>query len=130
MKKSKIVLAEDDDILSKVLVEELEEMGFDATPVRDGGKVVSKVEKIRPDLLLLDIRLPNKTGFDILKELKESPDLKEIPVLIITMEDSDDDVKKGLELGAKGYIIKSQHAVGEMVDEVKNFFSQESHPRG
>ena len=129
MKKSKIVLAEDDDILSKVLVEELEEMGFDTTPVRDGGKVVSKVDKIRPDLLLLDIRLPNKTGFDILKELKESPDLKEIPVLIITMEDSDDDVKKGLELGAKGYIIKAQHAVGEMVDEVKNFFSQESHPR-
>ena len=82
----------------------------------------------KPDVILLDIIMPKKDGFQVLKELKSFPETERIPVIIMTMLGSDDDVKKGLKLGAADYIVKSQHAVAEMVEKIKNFFSQEQHP--
>jgi DNA-binding response OmpR family regulator len=127
-KQTKIILAEDDEILSKVIYEELSEAGFSVTRVTDGGEVVKTVQDIRPDLLLQDVLMPNKTGFEILEELKQSPVTKDIPVIMLTMLGSDEDIKKGLKLGANDYIVKSQHAVAEIVEKVQGFFEKESHP--
>ena len=129
MKAQKIVLVEDDEILSKVLFEELKMAGFDATQAFDGERGLKMVQTKKPDLVLLDLLLPKMHGFNVLEKLKSSPDTKEIPIIILTMLGSDDDIKKGLELGANDYIVKSQHAVAEIVEKVKGFFSKESHPK-
>lgn len=124
MKKIKIVLVEDDEILSKVIDEELSDAGFDVTRVFSGDKALKVVLDEKPNLVLLDLILPEVHGFDILAEMKRDSHTRDIPVMILTMLGSDDDIKKGLTLGAVDYIVKSQHAVGEIIDKVKNFFTE------
>lgn len=128
MTRIKILLVEDDEVLAKVIYEELNEAGFETLRVYDGEAGLTMAREKRPDLILLDILLPKKNGFDVLETLKKSPETKKIPVIMLTMLGSDDDIKKGLHLGASDYIVKSQHAVGEIVEKVKNFFAKEQHP--
>lgn len=128
MASLKIVLIEDDEILAKVLYEELSEADFDVFQAFDGEEGLGLVRDKEPDLVLLDLILPKKNGFDVLEELKKSPVTHDIPVIILTMLGRDDDIKKGLRLGANDYIVKSQHAVAEIVDKVNNFFGKEQHP--
>jgi DNA-binding response OmpR family regulator len=121
VKKIKIVLIEDDEIISKVLRIELVGAGFDVTLAEDGQAGLAAVRKKMPALVLLDLVLPKKHGFEVLAALKKSPKTRKIPVTILTALGSDEDMKKGLGLGAKDYYIKSQHAVGEIVKKVKDF---------
>lgn len=130
MNKIKIVLIEDDEILSKVVYEELKDGGFDVEQAFDGESGLKLVQSKKPDLVLLDVLLPKKHGFEVLGELKKSMVTRDIPVIMLTMLGSDEDIKKGLGLGANDYIVKSQHAVAEIIEKVKNFFSRESHPEG
>lgn len=128
--KSKILVIEDDEILSRVLVEELSDVGFDVEHAEDGEAGLEKARSSKHDLILLDLILPKRHGFDVLEELKSSPDTQSTPVIILTMLGRDEDLKKGLELGANDYIVKSQHAVAEIIEKIKNFFAIESHPEG
>ena len=124
MDKNKVLLVEDDAVLAKVLYEELGEAGFDVTQAYDGEVGLRMAGEKKPDLVLLDILLPKRNGFEVLENLKKSPGTKDIPVMILTMLGSDDDVKRGINLGASDYIVKSQHAVDEIVDKVKNFLGK------
>jgi DNA-binding response OmpR family regulator len=129
MNKIKILLAEDDEVLSKVVHEELIEAGFESFQAYDGEASLQLAREKKPDLILLDVLMPKKNGFDVLEDLKKSLETKEIPVIMLTMLGSDDDIKKGLRLGANDYIVKSQHALPEIVEKVKNFFAEEGHPK-
>jgi len=128
MTKLKILLVEDDEVLSKVVYEELAESGFKAFQAFDGESGLKIAREKQPDLILLDVLLPKKNGFDVLDALKQSPETKGIPVIMLTMLGSDEDIKKGLRLGASDYIVKSQHAVGEIIEKAKDFFAKERHP--
>lgn len=129
MPKQKIVLVEDDETLAEVLLSELTEAGFDVTPAFDGNEGLKQAREKKPNLVLLDIILPEKSGFEVLEELKKSPDTAKIPVIILSLLGEDEDIKKGLKLGADDYIVKSSHAIAEIVEKVKNFFAKESHPQ-
>ena len=128
MSAQKIVLMEDDEVLGKVLKEELTESGFSVAWAKDGEAGIAHIRKDKPDLALLDILMPKKNGFDVLAEIKRSPATKDIPVIMLTMLGADDDLKRGVALGANDYIVKSQHAIGEIRDKVKEFFKAEQHP--
>lgn len=130
MQKTRIVLVEDDQILGKVLYEELTEAGYEITQAFDGEDGLKMIRQKMPDLVLLDIVMPKKNGFEVLEALKEAPDTKRIPIIVLTMSGGDEEIKKGLRLGANDYIVKSQHAVAEIVEKVKDFFGKESHPEG
>jgi len=128
MVTNKLVLVEDDEILSKVIFKELQDANYKVSRAFDGEEGLRMIQEEKPDLVLLDLVLPKKHGFDVLKEIKASPETSEIPVLILTMLGSDDDIKKGLQLGANDYIVKSQHAVAEIIEKVKKFLLAEHHP--
>ena len=123
MRNLKIVLIEDDEILSKVVNEELEEAGFEVYRAFEGQKGLDLVGLKKPDLVLLDLVLPGMHGFDVLEKLKSEPATSDIPVMILTMLGSDDDIKKGIQLGADDYVVKSQHAVGEIIDKIKEKYA-------
>lgn len=123
MSKRKIVLIEDDEILAKVMVQELKDAGFAVSHAADGEAGAKMVQLQKPDLVLLDLLLPKKHGFEVLEMLKGSPTTKEIAVIIITQLGADADVKKGIQLGAEDYLVKSQHAVAEVIEKVKEFMS-------
>ena len=128
MAHQRITIIEDDEILAKVLSEELEERGFKILRAKDGVEGLELVTDKKPDLVLLDLLIPRKNGFSVLEELKANPSTPAIPVIILSMLGHDDEIKKGLQLGANDYIVKSQHAAGEIVDKIEAFFGQEQHP--
>ncbi|MBI5005153.1 MAG: response regulator [Candidatus Lloydbacteria bacterium] len=129
MNKQKIIIIEDDEILSKALSTDLADAGFDVLPVFDGEAGLKLVRSEKADLVLLDLVLPKKHGLEILEEIKKMPDTRGIPVIILTFLGDDETIKKSLRLGAEDYLVKSSHALAEIVERVKNFFAQEGHPK-
>jgi len=117
----KILIIEDDEILSKVIAEELKDANFEVVQAFDGQSGLDMARSIKPDLVLLDIMMPKMNGFEVLEEIKNDIGIRSIPIIMLTVLGSDDDIKKGLQLGAKDYIVKSQHAVAEIIDKIKQF---------
>jgi len=115
----KILLVEDEKILSEMYQTKLEREKFEVVNVEDGGEVLEKVKKEKPDLILLDVILPKTNGFDILAELKANSKLKNIPVIMLTNLGQEEDIKKGKELGAKDYIVKANSTPAQVVEKVK-----------
>ncbi len=105
-KKIKIAVIEDDTVMLRALKVELSS-NFEVVSTMDGSEAISLINKSKPDLILLDIVLPGIDGFTILKQLKEKSDTKDVPVIILTNLGQDGDRKKGFDLGAIGYFVKS-----------------------
>lgn len=88
-------------MLSKMLVR-----FYDVRAVHDGGAAITTAAAFRPDVILLDVNLPNMDGFAIAQGLKGSPELSRIPIIFLTAQDRSLDVVKGIQVGAKHYITK------------------------
>jgi len=73
----------------------------------------------KPDLILLDLILPKKDGFEVLKELKKDESTKEIPVIVLTNLEDIESVEKAIELGANTYLVKAQYTLNEVIQKVK-----------
>ena len=115
----KILLIEDDESLYKMYSMELEMSGFETVWQNTGIGVTDKAKKENPNLILLDIMLPDKDGIKILKDLKEDPATKAIPVVMLTNFGSDENIKVALETGAEDFILKFQIVPAELVVKVK-----------
>ena len=124
MTQTKILLVEDDAILAKVLYGKLSEAGFEENQAFDGEVGLAMAKSGKWDLILLDLILPKKDGFEVLDELKNDLSARSMPVIILTMLGADEDIKKGLQLGADDYIIKAQHAIREIVEKIKKFLEK------
>ena len=118
----KILIIEDEDVLAKVLEEKFKKIGFTPKIAKDGEEATKMAKAFKPNLILLDLMLPKKDGFVVLKELKGDEFLKEIPVVIISNLEEDDNIKKGLAMGAVDYFVKSSHSINEIVDKLKSAF--------
>ena len=118
----KILIIEDEDVLAKVLEEKFKKIGFTTKIAKDGEEATKMAKAFKPNLILLDLMLPKKDGFVVLKELKGDEFLKEIPVVIISNLEEDDNIKKGLAMGAVDYFVKSSHSINEIVDKLKSTF--------
>ena len=115
----KILLIEDDPFLLDMYSTKFKEVGFDIEVAQDGEMGISKAKEIMPDLILLDVVLPKKDGFEVLKTLKSDGQTAKIPVVMLTNLGLESDVKRGLELGAQSYIIKAHFTPTEVVAKIK-----------
>lgn len=115
----KIVIVEDEDALAQVLREKFEKEKFDVKIAVDGEAALPTIKSFMPDMILLDLLLPKKSGLDVLREIKSEEGAKDIPVIILSNLGGDEDIKEGLSLGAKDYFVKTQHPINEVVDKVK-----------
>lgn len=120
----KILLIEDDPFLSDIYMRKFEELGYITDLASDGEEGLEKVEEIKPDIVLLDIILPKKNGLEILREIKSNDELKNIPVLILSNLSMDENFDKARELGASGYLVKSQYTPSEIVAEVEKVLKE------
>lgn len=120
----KILIVEDEDVLSLVLKEKFESEGYEVIIAKDGEEVQSKVERFKPNIILLDLILPKKGGLEVLENIKENPELKLIPVIVLSNLEGDETIKKALSLGAADYFVKTQHPIAEIVEKVSAFFSE------
>lgn len=126
--KKKILIVEDEEMLAKVLIEQFNKAGFDVEAAFDGEQALESLKKSLPDLILLDIILPKKDGFEVLKAVKENPDTQDIPVIMISNLGSDEDIKQSIKLGAVDYYVKAQHPIYEITEKVVKFLSVPKSP--
>ncbi len=106
MGKKKILLAEDEPHIARLVVFKLEREGYEVIWAKDGGEALESIKKNRPDLVLLDVMMPVMDGFDVLKKIKEDERLWKIPVIMLTAKGQIKDVEKGFDLGSDDYIVK------------------------
>jgi len=117
----KILMIEDDKFLRKIYRDKLTRAGFDFIEATNGEEGLNKVISESPDLVLLDLILPRKNGFDVLIEMKRNENTKKIPVIILSNLGQESDIKRGLELGAQDYLVKPEISLSEVVDKVKEW---------
>ena len=101
-----ILVAEDQQHIRALIEYKLKNSGFNVVAVEDGVAALSKAREIKPRMILLDVMMPLMTGFEVLSALKQDPTTKNIPVLLVTAQSKEEEVLKGLELGAEDYITK------------------------
>ena len=121
----KILLIEDDTDLYSLLKYNLEKEGFALSGSQTGRGALELCRQVRPDLILLDIMLPDSDGLDICKRIRQDPDLAATPVIFLTARASETDRIVGLELGANDYVVKP-FFVRELIARIKlQFRTQE-----
>ncbi|MGA2613583.1 MAG: response regulator transcription factor [Spirochaetia bacterium] len=104
MMKQRILVAEDDAAILTGLVDLLEGEGFSVDTARDGVEAVAKWNQARPDIILLDVMMPEKSGFDVCREIRRRD--AATPVIMLTAKGEEIDKVVGLELGADDYVVK------------------------
>lgn len=115
-----ILIIEDDTVFQKVLSQALEDSGFMTMTASDGEAGIRLAEKEVPDLIVLDLILPKKDGFTVMEHFSRSPKLAPIPVMVITNLEGSHDVERMMTLGAKGFLIKVNYSMEEIVAAIKN----------
>jgi DNA-binding response OmpR family regulator len=117
--KKKVLIIDDDSFLSGIYATKLDIEGFEVATAKDGEEGLKALEKMTPDLILLDVLMPKLDGFETLKRLKQIPAVKDVPVIMLTNLGQKEDIEKGIEQGAVDYLIKAHFVPAEAVDKIK-----------
>ena len=117
----KILFIEDDGNFAEIIKTILETSGFAVALAKDGEEGLRAVQAEKPDLILLDLILPKMDGFDFLKYFRAMNDIPWIPVLVFTSQAGSEMAERVKELGAQGYLFKSQIDTHTLVDKLKEF---------
>lgn len=115
-----VLVVEDDAFLSNLLVSRLTQAGLNVVKATTGEEALQILRtQPAPSLILLDIILPQKSGFDVLEEIQGDPNLQKAPVIITSNLGQETDVQRGKELGVIDYFVKAQTPIDELVEKVK-----------
>ena len=118
---AKILFIDDDNFLRKVYNAELSDQGHEVILAADGEEGVKKAKEEDPDLILLDMIMPKKNGFEVLTDLQSDPKTKNIPVIILSNLGQDDDIKKGKDLGAVDYLVKDNITLANILEKINHY---------
>lgn len=121
--KKVILLVEDDDNLANVYATRLDAEGFVAKRVANGEDALQVALEVKPDLILLDVMMPKVSGFDVLDILRQSPDLVNTKVIMLTALSQDSDLERAKQLGVDDYLVKSQVVIADVVERIKQRLS-------
>lgn len=103
----KILIADDEAETLEIMTKKITERGYVVVMASDGEEAWQKIQSESPDIIILDLNMPKRNGFEVLKELREHPPAKKWqPVIIVSARGELDDVKKGLSLEAEHYLVK------------------------
>jgi len=114
-------MIEDDKFLRKIYRDKLTRAGFVFIEATNGIEGANKIISEKPDLVLLDLILPRKNGFDVLIDMKRNLNTKNIPVIILSNLSQELDIKRGLSFGAEDYLVKTDISLSEVVDKVRGW---------
>jgi len=115
----KILIIEDELILCELLQKKLGEEGYEVSVAKDGEEGLRRIREEKPDLILLDILMPKMGGLEMMEEMEKEPELKRIPVIIISNSGQPVELDRAKQLGAKDWLIKTEFDPQEVVDKVK-----------
>lgn len=113
------MIVEDDSFVMDIYQTKLSQEGYTVIEARDGLDAMKKLEKEKPDLILLDIIMPNMDGLEVLKKIKADEKFSSIPVILLTNLSQKEEINLGLGLGANDYLIKSHFTPSEVLEKIK-----------
>jgi DNA-binding response OmpR family regulator len=103
---ARVLFVDDDPGMRTLVTLNFESEGFLVSTAEDGDEGLDAVERLHPDLVVLDVMMPGRDGFELLAEMRSRPDVEDIPVVLLTAKATDADVWKGWSSGADYYITK------------------------
>ncbi len=106
MAKPRVLIVEDEPHILLSLEVLLDRAGYDTASATDGEAGLSLIRRLRPDVILLDIMMPERNGYEVCRAVKSDPELRSIPVIMLTAKAQEVEVLKGLALGASAYVAK------------------------
>jgi DNA-binding response OmpR family regulator len=106
----RILVADDDRVTARFLDSLLREKGYDVAVADDGERALEMAAARRPDLVLSDMVMPYRDGMDLLRTLRADPVLADVPVILLSLKDREEDIVAGLEQGADDYVVKPFNA--------------------
>ena len=122
-----VLIAEDEPSILESLDFILRRAGWSIDSATDGEAALEKVRRSRPRVLVLDVMLPRRSGFDVLKQLRADGDTKDLPVLILTAKGQQQDRRIAEELGADGFVTKP-YSNAEVVGAVRQLLGEDGGP--
>ena len=102
----KILVCDDDALLVDLIEYRLSARGYEVSIARDGGEALALLGGDKPDAILLDAMMPVIDGYEVLRRIREQPDTRDIPVIMLTARKQEQDIVSALELGANDYLVK------------------------
>lgn len=117
-KDTKILIVEDDIMLNKIYQTKLSLLGYQVLAAYDGEEGLAMMSEHQPHLVLLDLMLPKKNGFEVLEAAKQNMAISRIPVIILSNLGQESDIRRGMELGAGDFLVKSNIKLEAVVDKI------------
>jgi len=115
----RILLIEDEEIMIGLLQRKLTQEGYEISVAKDGEEGLRVMREVNPALILLDIIMPKKGGFEVMEEMAKEKELKRIPVIVISNSGQPVELDRAQKLGAKDWLIKTEFDPQEVIDKVK-----------
>jgi CheY-like chemotaxis protein len=122
--KPKILVVEDEAALQEAIKVKLVSEGFDYIAAISAEEAFVFLETGRPDIIWLDLLMPGMGGFAFLEKLRIMPELKDLPVVIVSVSASPEKIKRAFELNVVDYIVKSQYKLGDIISRLRSFLSK------
>lgn len=122
-KEPTVLVVEDDFFLLKAYQSKFKKSNFHVLVAKDGEEALKMLKTVKPDIILLDLVMPKKNGFEVLEEIHKDSVLKKVPVIILSNLGQESDMKRGMELGAVKYLVKSDHSLQQIVDLVSSILA-------
>lgn len=120
---AKILAAEDERDIRDLIAFTLRFAGHEVTTATNGEEAVAMAEQLKPDLILLDVRMPRMNGYDACRAIKANPNLRDIPVVFLSAKGQESEVQAGLQAGAEEYILKP-FAPDQLIERVRQILAK------
>ena len=117
-KQVKVLIVEDNDSIANLYKVYLESANFVSKRTADGQEALTEIPNFQPDIIILDVMMPNKSGFDVLEELRAKPETADLPVIMFTALNQSKDQQRAEALGVKAYLVKSQVVISDIVETI------------
>lgn len=123
-KPLKVMVAEDDEFLMNMYLAKFKQEGYDVISVSDGVEAIDALKSGKvPNIILLDIMMPNKNGFEVLDFINKEEKLKGIPVIILSNLGQESDIRRGKEAGAVDFVVKANISLEDIVNKITKYTS-------
>ncbi|MGC9467925.1 MAG: response regulator transcription factor [Anaerolineae bacterium] len=121
---AKILIAEDERDIRELIAFTLQFSGFEVTTVSNGAEAVEMAPRLKPDLILMDVRMPRMTGYQACEALKQLPETQDTPIVFLSAKGQESEIQEGLDAGAVDYILKP-FAPDDLVDQVRRVLQEQ-----
>lgn len=119
-KKVKVLLIEDDPFMSDLLTRALDRAGFEAISAKTGGEGVKKFQESRPDVILLDLLLPDENGFESLRKIRRCDGGAGVKVIVLSNLSREANFEEAKHLGAADYLVKVNFSLDDIIDKIRS----------